>query len=60
MGGRQFPYNITGRQLIAKNFVGRADLYKISAGLSISRSLILQIKKLLDDSEDLTSQPRSG
>jgi hypothetical protein len=55
LGGRQFPCYIAGRQLIAKSFAWGRTFTKICAGPSVSRSLVLMMKKLLNDGLDLMS-----
>ncbi len=52
-GWGQFPCNIAGHQLIAKNFVRDRPFTKICVGPSASRSHVLKMKKLLDDGLDL-------
>jgi hypothetical protein len=53
VGGCQFPCRFAGRQLIAESFVRDRPFTKICMGPSASRSLVLKMKKLLDDSLDL-------
>jgi hypothetical protein len=54
VGSRQLLCNIAGRQLIAESFEWDRPFTKFCAGPSASRSLVLKMKKLLDDSLDLT------
>ncbi len=58
MGSHQFPCRFTGRQLIAESFSQDRPFTKICAGPSTSRSLVLKMKKLLDDLLDLMWWPR--
>jgi hypothetical protein len=54
VGGRQQQSYIAGRQLIAKSFVRNRPFTKICLAPSASWSLILKMKKLLNDGLDLT------
>jgi hypothetical protein len=54
VGGRQFTYIITGRQLGAKSFARDRPFMKICPSSSAIRSIILKMKKLLNDGLDLT------
>jgi hypothetical protein len=54
VGGRLCTCNIVGRQLSAKSFAGDRPFMKICPGPSASRSLVLKMKKLLNDGLDLT------
>jgi hypothetical protein len=54
VGGHQFPGSIAGRQLITESFAQNRCFLKIWVGPSASRSLGLKMKKLLDDSLNLT------
>jgi hypothetical protein len=60
VGGRQQRSYIAGRQLIAKSFAQNRPFTKICPAPSASWSLILKMKKLLNDSLDLTWRPSGG
>ncbi len=60
VGSLQLQCYITGRRLIAKSFACDRCFTKICPGPSTSWSLVPKIKKLLNDSLDLTWWPRGG
>jgi hypothetical protein len=53
VGGRQQRCYIAVRQLIAKSFVRNRPFMKICLAPSTSWSLVLEMKKLLNDGLDL-------
>jgi hypothetical protein len=54
VGGRQLQCHITGCQLIAKSFARDRPFKKIRPAPSASWSLVLKMKKLLNDGLNLT------
>ncbi len=60
VGGRQQRSYIAGRQLIAKSFARNRPFRKICPAPSASWSLVLKMKKLLNDGLDLTWRPSGG